>query len=53
MSIGTAIPSRLGDQPDSVGGVYPLAGGQYKAVESRSVSKPLEFEGFKTDVPSF
>src|SRR5664280_2803786 len=33
-----------------MGGVYPLSGSQYKAVESGFVFKPLEFEGFKISV---
>ena len=48
--VGAAVTAGLGDQTAGNGGIYSLSWRQDKAVESRPVFKPLEFEGFKIDV---
>ena len=47
MSIRTSITSRLCNQTNCIGGIYPFFRRKSKSIKTCLFFKPLEFEGFK------
>ena len=47
MGVGSAVPTRFGDETDGRGGFDPALGCEDKAVEARLFSNPIEFDGIE------
>ena len=50
MRVGTAIPTRLGNETDGASRFDPALGGEDKTIEACLVSNPIEFDGIKIGV---
>jgi hypothetical protein len=50
VGVGSAVPTRPGDETDGPGGFDPALGSEDKAVEARLFSNPIEFDGIEIGI---